>query len=203
MADPNPASNVRLLMTTELPPNPNIFHLPHMLTAQKEPWYRTATALKKAGVLLSIILSAVGLILGAFASLDHPSPSRMRGMFSNGTHAHLSSILPYPSRPSPIFTTHQHTNGRSKIALIVSSIIVNAISISLSAVTSLDWQKKATHKKNFENMLADTACLHVGRMPDGQANVVITNRYEIGISGTPSTKDLDGEGQGTGQKKSA
>jgi hypothetical protein len=89
MADSISADNVRLLMTTELPPNPNLFHLPHcphMLTAQKGPWYRTATTLKKAVVLLSIILSAVALILGAFASLDHPSASRMRGMFSNGAH---------------------------------------------------------------------------------------------------------------------
>jgi hypothetical protein len=55
-------------------------------------------------------------------------------------------------------------------------------------------------------MLAQTARLHVERMSDGQANVVITNRYGVGISGTPSSKDLDGEGQlgqGTGDKKSA
>jgi hypothetical protein len=205
MADPISASNVRLLMTTELPPNPNIFHVPHMLTAEKGPWYRTATSLKKAVVLLSIILSAMALILGAFASLDNPSASMMRGMFRMA-HAHLSSILPYPSRPSTLLTTQQHANRHSQIALIVSSIIVNAISISLSAVTSLDWQKKSTHEKKFAEMLTQTARLHVERMSDSQANVVITNRYGIGISATASSKDLDGEGQlqqGTGEKKSA
>jgi hypothetical protein len=51
-------------------------------------------------------------------------------------------------------------------------------------------------------MLAHTARLHVEHMPDGQANFIITNRYEVGISGTPDSKDLD-EGQGTEQKKSA
>jgi hypothetical protein len=122
MADPISASNVRLLMTTELPPNPNIFCLPHMLTAQKGPWYRTATTLKKAVVFLSIILSAVALILGAFASLDHPSASRMRGMFSNGTHAHLSSILPYRSRPTPF---QQHRNMLMDVQNSTHSIVYN------------------------------------------------------------------------------
>jgi len=135
--------------------------------ANNGPWYFTATFLKKAVVLLSILLSAVALILGAFASLDYPSSSRLR-------------------------------------ALTVSSIIVNAISISLSAVTSLDWQKQSTHEKKFANMLAQTAHLHVERMSDGQANVVITNKYGIGISGTPSSKELDmvGEEQRHGEKKS-
>jgi hypothetical protein len=89
---------------------------------------------------------------------------------------------------------------------MVSSIILNGISISLSAATSLDWQKQSTHDQKFRDMLAEAARLYVERMPDGQANVVITNRYGIGISGTPSSKDLGGEGQlgqGTGEKKSA
>jgi hypothetical protein len=53
-------------------------------------------------------------------------------------------------------------------------------------------------------MLAQAAHLHVERMSNGQANVVITNKYEVGLSGTLSSRDLDtvDEGQGT-RKKSA
>jgi hypothetical protein len=173
-----------------------------MLTAQKGAWYLTAIFLKKAAVLLSILLSAVALALGAFASLGHPSASRMRGMFLHTSISFL--ILPIPPSSVEFLTTEQHAKYHTRTALMVSSIIVNAVSISLSALTSLDWQKRSTHEKKFADMLAQAAHLHVERMSNGQANVVITNKYEVGLSGTLSSRDLDtvDEGQGT-RKKSA
>lgn len=48
--------------------------------------------------------------------------------------------------------------------------MVNSLSISLSALTSLDWKKQVTHEKKFAEML-----LKVGHVHDG-GDVVITEK---------------------------
>ena len=46
--------------------------------------------------------------------------------------------------------------------LTVSGIIINAISISLSALTSLDWKKQVTHDRVFAAQLCKVAHIHEG-----------------------------------------
>lgn len=50
--------------------------------------------------------------------------------------------------------------------LLISGIVINAISISLSALTSLDWKKESTHDRAFAARLLKIAQAHIGA--DGQ-----------------------------------
>jgi hypothetical protein len=50
----------------------------------------------------------------------------------------------------------------------VAGIVINSISIALSALTSLDWQSKTTHEKKFAQQLIKVTHVHEG------ANVVVT-----------------------------
>jgi hypothetical protein len=50
----------------------------------------------------------------------------------------------------------------------VAGIVVNSVSIALSALTSLDWQSNTTHEKKFAQQLVKVAHVHEG------AQVVVT-----------------------------
>lgn len=52
---------------------------------------------------------------------------------------------------------------------MVAGIVINAVSISLSALTSLDWQTSSTHDREFAQQLIKISHTHEG----GQ--VVVTN----------------------------
>ncbi|KAH8805654.1 hypothetical protein F5884DRAFT_454526 [Xylogone sp. PMI_703] len=47
-------------------------------------------------------------------------------------------------------------------AITISGIVVNSLSIMLSALTSLDWQKQATHDKKFAQQLVKVSHVHDG-----------------------------------------
>ena len=50
----------------------------------------------------------------------------------------------------------------------MAGIVINSVSIALSALTSLDWQSKTTHDKKFAQQLIKVTHVHEG------ANVVVT-----------------------------
>lgn len=50
----------------------------------------------------------------------------------------------------------------------MAGIVVNSVSIALSALTSLDWQSNTTHEKKFAQQLVKVAHVHEG------AQVVVT-----------------------------
>jgi len=52
--------------------------------------------------------------------------------------------------------------------LTVAGVVVNSVSIALSALTSLDWQSKTTHERKFAQQLIKVTHVHDG------ANVVVT-----------------------------
>jgi len=52
----------------------------------------------------------------------------------------------------------------------VAGIVINGISIALSALTSLDWQSKSTHEKKFAEQLVNVTHVHEG----AQQQVVVT-----------------------------
>lgn len=43
------------------------------------------------------------------------------------------------------------------IALTLTGIIINGVSVSIAAITSLDWKKQVTHDKAFEMQLLKCA----------------------------------------------
>jgi hypothetical protein len=73
-------------------------------------------------------------------------------------------------------------------ALTVTSIVINSISVGLSALTSLDWQSQATTDRKFAQMLREVVHVHDG------AGVVVVGKMglerlerlgvEMGGSGT-------------------
>jgi len=46
--------------------------------------------------------------------------------------------------------------------LTVAGIVINSVSIALSALTSLDWQSKTTHEKKFAQQLVKVTHVHEG-----------------------------------------
>jgi len=58
--------------------------------------------------------------------------------------------------------------------LTVSGVVVNSISIMLSALTSLDWQSKETQDKAFAQQLCGVMHLHEG----GSGRVVIPEKMD-------------------------
>lgn len=52
----------------------------------------------------------------------------------------------------------------------MAGIVINSISIALSALTSLDWQSKTTHERKFAQQLIKVTHVHEG----GQ--VVVTDQ---------------------------
>ncbi|KAF7900699.1 uncharacterized protein EAF01_008001 [Botrytis porri] len=63
-------------------------------------------------------------------------------------------------------------------ALIVTSIIINALSVTLSALTSLDWQSQATIDRKFAQMLSQISHVHEGR--EG-GRIVVLGRGREGV----------------------
>jgi len=47
-------------------------------------------------------------------------------------------------------------------ALTVSGIVINSISVVLSALTSLDWEQQSTHDRTFARQLCKVAHIHEG-----------------------------------------
>ncbi|APA05286.1 predicted protein [Sclerotinia sclerotiorum 1980 UF-70] len=63
------------------------------------------------------------------------------------------------------------TSASDLRALTVTSIVINAISVTLSALTSLDWQSKATTDRNFAQMLDQ-----IGHVHGAEGRVVVLGR---------------------------
>jgi len=55
-----------------------------------------------------------------------------------------------------------HPNATLSRALTVTGIIINSVSISISALTSLDWKQQATHDRAFVKQLAKVAGVDTG-----------------------------------------
>jgi hypothetical protein len=102
------------------------------------------------------------LILSAFVSLKKESGDVLKSLFLNP--------LPFtsPSRPSHFFPNlaikgkFLVTWADKFIALTVAGIVVNSVSITLSALTSLDWQSKSTHERQFAQQLIRVTHVHDG-----------------------------------------
>ncbi|TGO26055.1 hypothetical protein BPAE_0067g00270 [Botrytis paeoniae] len=58
----------------------------------------------------------------------------------------------------------------------VTSIIINALSVTLSALTSLDWQSQATTDRKFAQMLSQISHVHEGK--EGGRIVVLGRERE-------------------------
>ncbi|KAA8572052.1 hypothetical protein MFRU_018g00780 [Monilinia fructicola] len=56
-------------------------------------------------------------------------------------------------------------------ALTVTSIVINCLSVALSALTSLDWQSQAVTDRRFAQMLSQISHVHEGR--EGRIVVVL------------------------------
>jgi hypothetical protein len=91
------------------------------------------------------------LILSAFASLQTPSNrDRTRGK------------TPTPESRNLAKCNHE--------ALTISGVVVNSISIAISALTSLDWKFEATNDRQFAEQL-----LKIVEMQEGE-QIVITRK---------------------------
>jgi hypothetical protein len=64
------------------------------------------------------------------------------------------------------------------LALTVSSILVNSVSVTLSALTSLDWQSASTREKKFLQQLEKVTHIH----NDGSKLVLVMKKKEGGSS---------------------
>ncbi|KAF4635192.1 hypothetical protein G7Y89_g2901 [Cudoniella acicularis] len=75
-------------------------------------------------------------------------------------------------------------------ALTVSGIVVNSISISLSALTSLDWKSKTTNDRLFAEQLVKVVHVH-----EGERIVVLRKGQALELeTGRGSGSDFDGSG---------
>ncbi|KAF7863119.1 hypothetical protein EAF04_007202 [Stromatinia cepivora] len=66
------------------------------------------------------------------------------------------------------------TNASDLKALTVTSIVINAISVTLSALTSLDWQSQATTDRKFAQMLNQISHVH-----EAEGRVVVLGKERL------------------------
>ena len=66
------------------------------------------------------------------------------------------------------------------LGLTITSLVINSVSIGLSALTSLDWQQRKTHERKFAEMLSQIVHVH-----DGAGRIVI-----VGANGSASVIGL-------------
>ncbi|PQE10885.1 hypothetical protein CJF32_00007724 [Rutstroemia sp. NJR-2017a WRK4] len=73
-------------------------------------------------------------------------------------------------------------------ALTVTSIVINSISVGLSALTSLDWQSQATTDRKFAQMLREVAHVHEGTgvVVLGKRGVERLERMGVDVGGSGS-----------------
>lgn len=56
------------------------------------------------------------------------------------------------------------------LALTVSGVVINSLSVAIAALTSLDWKKQATHDRAFAEQLCKVAHIHEGEQ------IVVTSK---------------------------
>ncbi|KAF7956965.1 hypothetical protein EAE96_004288 [Botrytis aclada] len=76
---------------------------------------------------------------------------------------YASVILSIASLVISSIASLKPTTAADMKALIVTSIIINALSVTLSALTSLDWQSQATTDRKFAQMLSQISHVHEGK----------------------------------------
>ncbi|RAL64228.1 hypothetical protein DID88_002120 [Monilinia fructigena] len=85
-------------------------------------------------------------------------------------------------------------NAEHLKALTVTSVIINSLSVTLSALTSLDWQSQAVTDRRFAQMLSQINHVHEGR--EGRIVVVLGRREGMqrdeGLEGVKGV-ERDGE----------
>ena len=67
------------------------------------------------------------------------------------------------------------------LGLTITSLVINSVSIGLSALTSLDWQKEKTHERKFKEMLRKSV-----HARDGAGRIVV-----VGVNGSESLRGLE------------
>jgi len=96
----------------------------------------------------------------------------------------LSILLSIASLIVAAYASLTHPSERTLKALTVSGVIINSISISLSALTSLDWKQQSTHDKAFAQQLCKVAHIHEGEQ------IVVTSK----LSGFEKASSLNAHG---------
>ncbi|ATZ52039.1 hypothetical protein BCIN_07g05650 [Botrytis cinerea B05.10] len=89
---------------------------------------------------------------------------------------YASVILSVASLVISSIASLKPTTAADMKALIVTSIIINALSVTLSALTSLDWQSQATTDRQFAQMLSQISHVHDGK--EGGRIVVLGRERE-------------------------
>lgn len=64
-----------------------------------------------------------------------------------------------------------HPSADMLKALTVSGIVINSLSISIAALTSLDWKTQSTHDRAFAEQLCKVAHIHEGEQ------IVVTSKF--------------------------
>ncbi|KAB8301525.1 hypothetical protein EYC80_003374 [Monilinia laxa] len=88
---------------------------------------------------------------------------------------------------SSIVSLNPGNSGHLK-ALTITSIVINSLSVTLSALTSLDWQSQAVTDRRFAQMLSQISHVHEGS--EGRIVVVLGKRE--GMQRDESLKGVGG-----------
>ena len=82
---------------------------------------------------------------------------------------------PFPnSMESPVFAIERTSLTHDLLVLTVAGIIVNSISVTLSALTSLDWTTASTKEKKFLQQLENVTHIH----HEGSRLVLVVKKEE-------------------------
>ncbi|KAH8589294.1 hypothetical protein B0O99DRAFT_637297 [Bisporella sp. PMI_857] len=98
----------------------------------------------------------------AFAINIDPDPWYMTARFWKRFIVFFSIALSIASLIVSAYASLVHPGPEKLRALTVTGIIINAISVSLSALTSLDWKQQVTHNAEFARQLCSVTHIHEG-----------------------------------------
>ncbi|KAH8671807.1 hypothetical protein BGZ60DRAFT_405965 [Tricladium varicosporioides] len=90
----------------------------------------------------------------------------------------------------------RHENAQVIRSLTVSGIVVNSLSISIAALTSLDWKSKSTNERLFAEQL-----LRISHVHEGDRIVVLRKGARKGEEGSDDLEGVVGRGGSSGKAK--
>lgn len=100
---------------------------------------------------------------GTVSVQDGPEDAFYRtGQFWKRFSVFLSIALSIAALIVSAYASLTHPSANVLKALTVSGIVINGVSVALSALTSLDWKQQSTHDKAFAQQLCKVAHIHEG-----------------------------------------
>ncbi|KAF7879815.1 uncharacterized protein EAF02_007985 [Botrytis sinoallii] len=103
------------------------------------------------------------MVLDAAGLFPIKEPFFVTAKFWKRFSVYASVILSIASLVISSIASLKPSSAADMKALIVTSIIINALSVTLSALTSLDWQSQATTDRKFAQMLSQISHVHEGK----------------------------------------